>query len=90
MSDRGYVEEVVLREIAELLTEEKVERVHLGLTDGLIESGLDSLALAVLVTRLENSLGYDPFFALEEEVFPRTVAELVDIYSSHRPEGAKQ
>jgi acyl carrier protein len=82
MIDRAQVEGVVLQEIAKLLEEEKVDRVHLSATDGLIESGMDSLGFAVLVTRLEESLGYDPFMALEEEIYPRTVAELVDVYAT--------
>jgi len=52
------------------------------LEDGtvLLETGLDSLGFAVLVTRLEDSLGYDPFTDLEDAVYPRTVGEFVAVY----------
>jgi hypothetical protein len=46
----------------------------------LLESGLDSLGFAVLVTRLELSLGYDPFSLMEEPVYPQTLGEFVGIY----------
>ncbi len=45
----------------------------------LLESGLDSLGFAVLVTRLELSLGYDPFSLMEEPVYPQTLGEFVGI-----------
>lgn len=85
MVDRKKTAEVILLEIGTLLREEKAEHVDVGLQDGLIEIGMDSLVFAVLVTRLEESLGFDPFLALEdEEFYPRTVAELVDVYVSCR------
>lgn len=46
----------------------------------LLESGLDSLGFAVLVTRLELTLGYDPFSLMEEPVYPQTFGEFVAIY----------
>lgn len=52
------------------------------LEDGtvLLDTGLDSLGFAVLVTRLEDALGYDPFTDLEDAVYPRTVGEFVSVY----------
>lgn len=51
------------------------------LTDDLplLESGLDSLCFAVVVTRLEDSLGVDPF-AAEDVLFPVTFGEFVRLY----------
>ncbi len=46
----------------------------------LIESGLDSLAFAVLVVRLEGQLGVDPFTASEERDFPVTMRDLIATY----------
>jgi hypothetical protein len=46
----------------------------------LLESGLDSLGFAVLVARLEQDLGYDPFSLMEEAVYPRTFGDFVAIY----------
>jgi len=46
----------------------------------LLESGLDSLCLAVIVARLEDALGVDPFTAAEEAPFPVTVSDFVHAY----------
>jgi aryl carrier-like protein len=48
----------------------------------LAESGLDSLGFAVLVARLEDKLGYDPFTAAGEAVFPVTFGEFVKVYEN--------
>jgi acyl carrier protein len=45
----------------------------------LIESGLDSLCFAIIVTRLEDSLGMDPFTA-DDSLFPATFGEFVKCY----------
>lgn len=47
----------------------------------LLDSGLDSLCFAVVVTRLEDSLGLDPF-AAEDVLFPVTFGELVGLYEA--------
>ena len=46
-----------------------------------LESGLDSLCFAVVVTRLEESLGVDPF-AAEDVLFPITFGEFVGLYEA--------
>ena len=51
----------------------------------LLESGLDSLGFAILVARLEEELGYDPFSIMEEPVYPRTLGEFVTIYQKFAP-----
>lgn len=46
----------------------------------LLESGLDSLGFAILIARLEEDLGYDPFTLMDEPVYPQTFGELLAIY----------
>lgn len=46
----------------------------------LLESGLDSLGFAILVARLEEELGYDPFVLMDEPVYPHTLGEFISIY----------
>lgn len=46
----------------------------------LLQSGLDSLGFAVLITRLETECGYDPFTLMSEPFYPRTFGELVSVY----------
>ena len=45
----------------------------------LVESGLDSLCFAIVVSRLENSLGLDPFSADEDVRFPVTFGEFIQL-----------
>ena len=51
----------------------------------LLDSGLDSLGLAILITRLEEALGYDPFTISSEAYYPRTFGELVEFYRANKP-----
>ncbi len=53
------------------------------LSDGLplMESGLDSLCFAMVVARLEEELGFDPFAATDVR-FPVTVGEFIQCYES--------
>ena len=50
----------------------------------LLESGLDSLCLAVVVARLEDALGVDPFSAAvrQDASFPVTVGEFIRFYEN--------
>lgn len=58
---------------------------ELTLATTLLRSGLDSLGFAILVARLEEELGYDPFVLMADPVYPRTFGEFVDIYERHKP-----
>jgi acyl carrier protein len=46
----------------------------------LLDSGLDSLCFAIIVARLEDELGVDPFTAAEDVFFPVTLGEFVKFY----------
>lgn len=46
----------------------------------LLDSGLDSLSFAILVARLEDALGVDPFSIAEDAQFPVTFGDLVELY----------
>lgn len=48
----------------------------------LANSGLDSLCFAIIVARLEDSLGVDPFTASEEVYFPVTLSDFVGLYEN--------
>jgi len=54
------------------------------LTDDLVllESGLDSLGIAVLVTRLEDTLGVDPFNEPEVTSPPVTLGDFIRLYEN--------
>jgi acyl carrier protein len=52
------------------------------LTDDLVlmDSGLDSLCFAIVVARLEDALGADPFSASEDARFPVTLGDFIKFY----------
>jgi acyl carrier protein len=54
------------------------------LTDDLplMDSGLDSLCFAVVVVRLENAFGVDPFSTEEDVRFPVTFGDFVEFYKN--------
>lgn len=51
----------------------------------LLETGFDSMAFAVLVARLDDELGFDPFTMTEDPVYPQTFAEFVAFYAQCAP-----
>ncbi len=51
----------------------------------LLETGFDSMAFAVLVARLDDELGFDPFTMTEDPVYPQTFAEFLDFYEKCSP-----
>jgi len=52
------------------------------LTDDLVllDSGLDSLAMAILVVRLEEALGFDPFAESDDAPYPVTLGDFIRFY----------
>lgn len=46
----------------------------------LLESGLDSLCFAIIVSRLEDALGVDPFSSAAEAEFPVTLGDFIKFY----------
>jgi acyl carrier protein len=54
------------------------------LTDDLIllESGLDSLSIAILVARLEEVLGLDPFTDSDDINYPVTLGDFINAYAN--------
>ena len=54
------------------------------LEDGLSlhETGFDSLGFAILVARLEDDLGIDPFTMSENATFPLTIGDFIGAYEN--------
>ena len=48
----------------------------------LLDSGLDSLCFAIIVTRLETVLGADPFSVNEDAPFPVNLGEFIRFYEN--------
>ena len=69
----------VIREVA--LESDKQLDANFGDDTVLLDSGLDSLDFAIIVARLEERFGEDPFAAMDEPVYPKTLSDFVTIYS---------
>ena len=74
------IREIIISHMQQVAKEQEVALppLHDGLV--LLNSGLDSLCFAVLVTRLEDELGLDPFTSAEEAYFPVTLGDFVRVY----------
>ena len=66
--------------IAEIAAEQQVKVAPLTDDLVLLDSGLDSLCFAILVARLEDKLGVDPFTAAEDAYFPETFGDFIQAY----------
>lgn len=69
----------VMQQIA---AEQKITLPALQDDLALPDTGFDSLAFAILVARLEDEIGVDPFTLAEEVAFPSTVGEFVRAYEN--------
>jgi hypothetical protein len=67
----------------ELVAEEQAKRLG-TLSDELplLDSGLDSLCFAIIVSRLETVLGVDPFSENEAAPFPVSLGEFIRFYEN--------
>jgi acyl carrier protein len=69
-------------EIQKVASEQNVTLAPLSDDLNLLDSGLDSLCFAILVARLEDSLGVDPFTASDDVTFPVTLGDFVQAYEN--------
>ncbi len=76
MSTRAAVE----AQFQQVATEQKRKLARLSDDLKLLESGLDSLSFALIVARLEEELGFDPFDTVDEVRFPVTFGDFVRLY----------
>jgi acyl carrier protein len=70
----------IASEIQKIADEQKVSTAPLSDDLVLLDSGLDSLCFAILVARLEDKLGVDPFSASDDVSFPVTLGDFVKAY----------
>lgn len=76
---------IIIEQMTQVAHEHGKALAPLGDDLALAESGLDSLALAVVVARLEDRLGYDPFAASGDVLFPVTFGDFVKVYENGAP-----
>ncbi|MES2292423.1 MAG: phosphopantetheine-binding protein [Pseudomonadota bacterium] len=74
------VQSTIFEQFAQVAREQEKQLAPLSDDLVLLESGLDSLCFAIVVARLEDTLGVDPFTASEDVYFPVTLGEFVKFY----------
>ena len=72
----------VIEAIQQIAKEQNVTLPALSDDLSLHETGFDSLAFAILVARLEDDTGIDPFTISEDAAFPATVGDFVRAYEN--------
>ena len=72
----------IMSEMQQIAREQEKQLAPLSDDLVLLESGFDSLCFAVLVARLEDQLGLDPFTRSDDTTFPLTLGDLVRVYEN--------
>jgi acyl carrier protein len=70
----------VLSQFREVAREQGKKLAALSDELPLLESGLDSLCFAIVVARLEDRLGIDPFADAAQAQFPVTLGDFIRFY----------
>jgi len=73
----------VTSQFEQVAVEQKRKLARLSDDLKLVDSGLDSLSFALIVMRLEDALGFDPFDANDGVKFPVTFGDFVKLYENH-------
>jgi acyl carrier protein len=71
---------IVISQIQQVAAEQKKTLAPLTDDLSLLDSGLDSLCFAILVARLEDVTGSDPFTTAADSGLPNTIGELIAFY----------
>jgi acyl carrier protein len=76
------IKSAVISEIQQVAQEHKKDLPPLTDELLLLDSGLDSLGIAIVVTRLDDALGFDPFTDSDNLDFPVTVGDFIRLYEN--------
>jgi hypothetical protein len=77
------VEETIKAQFEQVAIEQHRKLSRLSPEQKLLDCGLDSLSFALIVARLEDALGFDPFEVTEEVTFPVTFGDFVKLYENN-------
>jgi acyl carrier protein len=77
------VRSIILSQFATVAREQNQQLAPLTDDLELLSSGLDSLSLALIVARLEDVLGRDPFNGNEAADFPLTLNDFIKLYENN-------
>ena len=72
----------ILSALRQIASEQQVTLPPLDDELSLHETGFDSLGFAILVARLEDELGIDPFTISEDASFPLTIGDFIEAYKN--------
>jgi acyl carrier protein len=72
----------IISAMQQIAVEQKVTLPPLDDDSSLHETGFDSLGFAILVARLEDELGIDPFTISDDAAFPLTIGEFIKAYEN--------
>jgi acyl carrier protein len=72
----------ILSALRQIAAEQQVTLPPLDDELSLHETGFDSLGFAILVARLEDELGIDPFTISEDASFPLTIGDFIEAYEN--------
>jgi acyl carrier protein len=72
----------IIAAIQQIAAEQHVNLPPLEDNLSLHETGFDSLAFAILVARLEDDLGSDPFTMSADASFPLTIGDFIKAYEN--------
>jgi hypothetical protein len=76
------VRSVVITQCDQVAKEQGIRLAPLSDDLELLDSGLDSLCIAIVVARLEDVLGVDPFSTVEDARVPVTVGDFIRLYEN--------
>lgn len=72
----------IIAAINRIAAEQKITLPPLEDDLTLHETGFDSLGFAILVARLEDDLGIDPFTMSNDASFPLTIGDFIEAYEN--------
>jgi acyl carrier protein len=72
----------IISAMQQIASDQQVRLPPLADDLSLHETGFDSLGFAILVARLEDDLGIDPFTISEDAAFPLTVGDFIRAYEN--------
>jgi acyl carrier protein len=76
------IRSIVLSQFKQVAKEQRKNLAPLTDDLPLLDTGLDSLCFAIIVARLEDTLGIDPLSASEDAEFPVTLHDFVTFYEN--------
>ena len=74
------MKETIISQMQQIAREQNKQLLLLKPDLPLLETGLDSLSIAILVARLEDLLQVDPFSAADTVNMPVTLADFIGLY----------